>query len=209
MRTLDKFAAIPTDLEPLGLIRYDGMDNDFRRYWCAPVNAITFAHEGVDGVHNCIIPNEDDPTLEHSPIYTVNPADSDHCISIIAANFYDFISLVVEVKFAGILENINRLTKEQYLEFLQETAQYHRDNPEIMVGVPEAVAALSEAFRDNIKKIDGVYDHVKELQDKTDMANIKYSAEYYDALGITNNSIKNTETHEHTTVMFRQEAKDG
>ena len=199
MRATDKLAAISTDLSPVGLITEGGGG-----YWCTPKNAFTFAHTGGDGIHFCMIPDGSDPMLENSPVYIVNPSDPCHFISVVAENFYDFISLVIEAENAEILANICLpITREQFLESLREGDDYMRQSPwvnyeEHRSSIGKAIAALSEAFHGDIKKIDDVYAHVKQIQAKTDFTKIEYTEEYYKSLGL----IDNGETHGHTTVMF-------
>ena len=95
MKTTDIFANISEDLERIGPIRSD----EFLSYpFCTPENAVIFAGLGVDGIHFCMIPEEDDLTLERSPVYVVSPMDSPSPIQIVAENFYDFASILIKTK---------------------------------------------------------------------------------------------------------------
>jgi hypothetical protein len=200
MKIIDKFLNITTNLEGIGLLKYDTINDDYK-YFCTPTNAVVFATIGTDGIHFCIIPDENDKTLEYSPVYVINPMIMipDHYVEIVAKNFYEFLSVVITAKDAGALECISYLEKERCLEHLQVI-----DNTYDKIKYGEAVAALSNEF--NIPPIYDVYEYVKQLQDKTDMTKINYSEEYYEALGITNNSVKNTA--EYTTFLFWQDSKD-
>ena len=68
LRVTDRFASIPVDLEPIGLIR----GNDMGGYLCTPKNAVTFANTGSDGIHFCVVPVEGDSSLERSPVYVIS-----------------------------------------------------------------------------------------------------------------------------------------
>jgi len=179
MRTIDKFANISVDLDPIGLIRRGEMGG----YFCTPQNAITFAHTGIDGIHFCIIPEENDPELKHSPVYIINPMDSFRLVEIVANDFYDFVSLVVVLKGASTLDWIDWYEKEKFMESIkQEHSNPYYDTPE----VKSAITALSDAFASTlfIKNIDDAYDSVKQLRAKTDLTEIQYSKEYYATLGL-------------------------
>lgn len=103
MQIIDRFINIETDLSPIGLIR----NKDYGGYFCTPKNAVVFANIGCDGIHFCIIPYENDLTLERSPVYVISPMMPDHSVEAVAEKFYDFLSLVVSVQDATFLECIS------------------------------------------------------------------------------------------------------
>ena len=172
MRTIDEFWGIEKDLSRIGLL----FSADMTGYFCTPLNSIIIAFTGGDGVHFCFLPEENDDTLEHSPVYAVSPMAFDNRVEIVAEDFYTFISLVVNANFAGALAAISYDAKHSFLAYVH--SEYSTE-PE----VTEAVAALSNAFQDKLKKIDDVYDYVKQLQAKTDLSHIEYSDEFYDLCG--------------------------
>jgi hypothetical protein len=174
MRVTNKFANITADLSSVGLCRH----KDCGGYFCTPKNAVSFAHLGVDGIHFCVIPEDNDLTLEHSPVYVVSPMMPDHYVEVVAENFYDFISLVIEVKDAGALEYISYSTKEKFIEYIQEVNNTYNKSK-----VNEVIASLSEMFHGKLKKINDVYDYVKQIQVKTDLTKIQYTEEYYELIG--------------------------
>ena len=167
MKITDMFSNIEVDLSAIGLMR----DKLFPHYFCTPLDAVIFACLGVDGIHFCIIPDEDDLTLEYSPVYVVSPMMSNHYVEAIAENFYDFINLIVSVKDAGALECISYLETEKFSEYIQGISQNNLE-------AENALVAISNTFPTKI--IDDVYIHVKHLQAKTDLTKIRYSEEYYE-----------------------------
>lgn len=172
MLVTDIFSNISTNLlSSLGLIK-----TNEGGYYCTPKNAVTFASLGVDGIHFCIIPDENDLTLESSPVYVVSPMDFGNHVNIIARNFYDFISLVIETKDATALECISCFSRERFSELFQDIQQ----DAGIDTEVEESIAALHKAFHGNINKIDDVYAYVKELQAETDLSKLQYTEEYYE-----------------------------
>jgi len=166
MKTTD-FSNIETDLAPIGLIR----DQNFSIYFCTPENAVVFANIGCDGIHFCVIPEENDLTLDHSPVYVVSPMMPDHYVEAVADTFDDFISLVVSVKDAGALECISHVEPEVFMNHISDIPQGSSE-------VESAVAALSRAFP--VRIIDDIYGYVRQTQAKTDLAKIRFSEEYYD-----------------------------
>lgn len=171
-KTTEVFLEIKADLSDIGLIR----DQSFPHYFCTPLNAIIFAGTGVDGIHFCIIPNENDWTLERSPVYVVSPMMPDHYVEAIAENFNDFISMVVSIKDAPLLECISYSARDRFLEEIQRTAN---DNVEIET----AISALTGTF--STKMVDDVYDCVRQVQAKMELRKLQFSEEYYEFTGQT------------------------
>jgi len=175
MLVTEKFSKIPTDLlAPLGLIK-----TNKGGYLCTPVNAVTFATIGVDGIHFCIIPEINDLTRECSPVYVISPMMFDNEVNIVAKNFYDFISLVIKIKDASRLECISYFNYLPEGSFLEGT-QNEEPDESYEAEVNAAIAALSEAFHGNLREINDVYAYVKKLQAETDLSTIQYSDEYYE-----------------------------
>lgn len=171
-KIIDVFFQIKADLSQIGLIR----DSSFSRYFCTPLNAIIFASTGMDGMHFCIVPNDNDPTLEQSPVYVVSPMISDHYVEAIAENFIDFISIVVSTKDAPLLECISYCARDRFYEQIQSISD---DNFEAKT----AISALNSTF--SIKVIDNVYDFVRQVQAKLKCETLQFSEEYYELTGQT------------------------
>lgn len=171
MKITDVFFSIKTDLSVVGLIR----NSDFPHYFCTPKNAVIFSDLGVDGIHFCIIPNANDLTLEHSPIYVISPTLShQHLVMVVAEDFRTFLELVISIKDAGALECISYVTEARYTEYLNDIPSDHQ-------GIDRAVETLTEVFK--LKKVSDVYGYVKKLQENMDLSQIEFSKEYYEIVG--------------------------
>lgn len=171
MKVLDVFSQIKADLTCVGLIQ----ERSFPHYFCTPLNAVIFASIGVDGIHFCIVPEEDDRTLERSAVYVVSPMMPEHYVFVVAENFYDFISLVVSVKYAGLLECISYFERERFLTQIQEV---EADDLEVKT----AIEALTATFPTRV--IDDVYGYVRQVQAKMDLSAVQFSDEYYEIVGL-------------------------
>jgi hypothetical protein len=99
MTILDKFFEIKFNEESLMLEK----TRDFNpHYESTPIGAKVFANMGVDGVHYCIVPKDDDIALANSPVYRISPMDfSEGTVIWAAKNFHDFISISIELKIFG------------------------------------------------------------------------------------------------------------
>jgi lysophospholipase L1-like esterase len=169
MKITDKFQKIKTDLSSIGLRR-----GEFVNYFCTPLNSVIFADLGVDGIHFCIIPVNEDESLENSPVYVVSPCMTEHYIEPVAENFSDFLSLVAITKDAGAMECISYITKEAFINYL-------KDIPGEREEIIQATRALIENF--TLKDIEDVYDYVRSVQRNVRLSNIKFSSEYYEVTG--------------------------
>lgn len=166
----DVFSKIKVDLSDVGLIR----DPSFPHYFCTPLNAIIFASIGVDSIHFCIIPDENDWTLKRSPVYVISPMMPDHYVEAIAENFNDFISLVVSLKNAAFLECISYFEREKFLKEIQY-------DPNDSFEIETAISALTNTFP--TKNIDDVYGYVRQVQANMELAKLQFSEEYYELIG--------------------------
>jgi hypothetical protein len=175
---LDKFFNIKTNLESIGLI----VDKEFGKYFCTPEEAIVFAHSGVDGIHYCIIPKEDDDNLEKSPVYVINPMDSDHYVDLIGRNLIDFLSLIVSCKGTTEFECANYMTKDKFVKYINEYIESIREVDEFNQQVEEAIKVIKNTF--NISQINDVYDHLKLTKNDLEF-NVKFSFtdKYYEITG--------------------------
>ncbi len=126
-------------------------------YDCMPIGALPFASMGVDGVHYCIVPKENDETLENSPIYRISPMDfSNGTVLWTAKNFYDLISIAVMLKDAWCLPS---MIYERYPNFLKESErEYDIKDEEEKREIKRDIAVLKKEFP--IIKIDDLYSYV-------------------------------------------------
>lgn len=180
MNILDKFFNIGTSLEPIGLM----VSKDFEKYFCTPKEAIVFAHTGVDGIHYCIIPKENDSSLEKSPVYEISPMDFENGIVLVGRNFIDFLSLIVSCRDVGMLERVRYTPKGKFNgdidEYLKEIKEMH----EFELKLEKAIEAIKDTF--SISQIDDVYDHIEQTNNNLEFyAKYSFSDEYYDVTGET------------------------
>ena len=169
MKIIYKFYEIRTDLSYIGLHR-----GEFGSYFCTPLKAVIFASLGVDGIHFCILPYEEDKTLENSPVYVVSPCMPEHYVEPVAKNFADFLNLVMATKDAGAMECISYMTKESFINYL-------KDIPEGKEEIIKAIEGIKENF--TLKDIPDVYDYVKSVQQDVILKEVKFSQEYYEVTG--------------------------
>jgi hypothetical protein len=95
-------------------------------YQCTPLNAITFAYTGVDGVHYAIL-RVDDQVCDDSPVLFVSPMDSDD-VTIIAESFLAYLAIgcgVSERKMQEIFD-AERSIGHQLTAFLSSHFNHHR-----------------------------------------------------------------------------------
>lgn len=91
-------------------------------YTCSPVDSITFATTGMDGIHYSLLTDFSTTTrLEEAPVICVSPMDFGNCVRLVADNIRDFFSL----QFTGNdLLLLNDFTsKEEYLEAVRQQRQ--------------------------------------------------------------------------------------
>jgi hypothetical protein len=169
MEMICKFQEIRTDLSYIGLHR-----GEFRSYFCTPLKAVIFASLRVDGIHFCILPSEEDKTLENSPVYVISPCMPEHYVEPVAKNFADFLYLVVATKDAGVMECISYMSKEAFTNYL-------KDIPEQKEEIIKAIEGIRENF--TLRDIPDVYDYVKSVQQDARLREVKFSQEYYEVTG--------------------------
>lgn len=179
MNLIDKFFNLKCDLELIGLIR---RDRDSEGYFCTPVEAIIFAWSGTDGIHYCVIPKENDETLEDSPVYVINPSESEIYVEIAAKNLIDFLRIVISCKDAAVLGSIGYISEDNFNEFINQSWNDLLQNPDLNKKVEEIIAKLKEEF--NITEIDEVYKHIQETRTNPNFySKYSFSDEYYNLTG--------------------------
>lgn len=75
--------------DPIGLILLTELKH--HGYWCTPINTVTFAKTGGDGVHFGFLCGSEMPN-ENQPIVMTLPC-ADNCNIIVAESFIEFLSL--------------------------------------------------------------------------------------------------------------------
>ena len=173
MTILDRFYECSFNEDALLL---DKIRDDTYNYDVTPIGAKVFASMGVDGVHYCIVPKNDDITLENSPIYRVSPMDfSEGTIIWTAKNFYDFISVSIELKDFWALPCLIGLEKDEFLDLL-ESYKYEFEVKEEneKKSILDNMKILTKYFQPI--KIPNIYEYVKEsYSDKNNHVELKFT----------------------------------
>lgn len=176
MGILDRLYEVEKELNALGLM----ITKDFPDYFCTPLNAVVFAHLGIDGIHYCIIKGEDE--IENSPVYVVSPMMPEHYVELVGRNIIDFLSLVVSCKDASALEYISYASEYEFEKYIDEVNNQQLDDSDYNDRVEMAVNKFKNEF--GLQSIDDVYCHVNETKSNP-VYHVKlvFSREYYDTIG--------------------------
>lgn len=176
MGILDKLYEVEKELNVLGFL----LTKDFPDYFCTPLNAVIFAHLGIDGIHYCIIKGENE--IENSPVYVVSPMMPEHYVELVGRNLIDFLSLVISCRDASALEYIGYASKQKFEEYIDEIRNQQIVDPDYGKQVEKAVSGLQKMFE--LQNIDDVYCHVNETKSNAMYhAKLAFSKEYYDIIG--------------------------
>jgi hypothetical protein len=161
MITYDNYLLLNINTAPLG---FEHIDN-YLNYFCTPKGAKIIGQTGADGTHFCFIDGFDDIVFVVSPMST--PGNYVHPI---ANSFSDFLSLLLSIGDAAILEQIHYYDKEQYKTFLT-------DNPPT-----EEQIIILNILRNKlyIEPMKNPFEYIKELQSRFDCSQIKFTKEYYE-----------------------------
>jgi hypothetical protein len=176
MNIIDQFFELKIDLSSIGLLRAQ----DREGYFCTPVEALILAWSGVDGIHYCIIP-KDEESIELSPVYVIDPSDSSSFVRIVARNFRDFLSIVITTKDASVLccsyqseEDLNNHIGTINNDIANDNTYKHE--------VEETISYLKKTF--NITEIQDIYNYMEEtLSNPKFHAKYTFSEEYYTIMG--------------------------
>lgn len=76
-------------------------------YDATPLNALTFARMGVDGVHYAVLTQEG-AVAEDSPIVEVSPMDFDRPVTVIAESFLDYLATGCSTSTAELLQVLHQ-----------------------------------------------------------------------------------------------------
>ncbi len=171
---LDRFRALELDGSSLGLDRAGA----FTPYFCTPEGAEHIGSLGCDGVHFILLPGD-------QRVFCVDPAmgEAGTFVLPVGADFREFLSFLLYCRDANPLSQIRWMTEEQFRRLLAEdrAARESGAMPEFFASKDAALAAAAAAFglepRDPFEK-------VKALQRDFDPAVLRFSAEYYDVLGL-------------------------
>ncbi|MFM1654922.1 hypothetical protein ACI7RC_22915 [Brevibacillus sp. B_LB10_24] len=84
-------------------------------YSCSPIDSITFAGTGMDGIHYALLTDFGTVTkLEEAPVICISPMDFGNCVRLVARNLHDFFS--IQLFDTGALLN-DFDSEERYLDY--------------------------------------------------------------------------------------------
>ena len=168
MRTAyEKFMALPIDK---GLLCLEPGDIT-QPYYCYPVNAEPVGFEGC--ILYCFLPEYGEM------VFACNPERcADQNVYPLAANFEDFIRLILACGTVNPVEQIVWMTRERFNKHVAKEKK-------ILTGEQKAaVKMLQQEF--GLAPMNDPYEYVKSIQENFDDSKIQYSDEYYDVTGIEN-----------------------
>ncbi len=138
------------------------------QYFCTPEGAHVFGWPGVDGIHFCTI------DAFGEMIFTVSPMNlPGEYVHPVAANFADFLRLLLACGNIAAIEQCWQWTREQFDAFLAEDA--------CNAGNGDAIAELMQ--QTGLQPIEDVYGYIRQIQASFHYDAIPYSAEYWETVG--------------------------
>lgn len=163
----EKYMELPIDKRLLCLEHRDITDS----YFCYPVNAKPIGFEG--GILYCFLPEYGEM------VFACNPEScADQNVYPLAANFEDFIRLILACGTANPVEQIVWMDKNKFEEHMASEEKILTD--EQKAAVQQLQSALS------LLPIENPFEYVKSIQKGFDGSKIQYSDEYYEVTGIEN-----------------------
>ena len=170
----EKYMALPIDKGLLCLEYGDIADP----YFCYPVNAKPIGFEGC--ILYCFLPEYGEMVFACNPESCV-----DQNVYPLAANFEDFIRLILACGTANPLEQIVWMDKNKFEE--------HMANEEKILTDEQRTAAQQLQRALSLLPIENPFEYVKSIQKDFDGSKIQYSDEYYEVTGIENPKGTNTQ----------------
>ena len=147
-------------------------------YFCYPVNAKPIGFEGC--ILYCFLPEYGEMVFACNPESCV-----DQNVYPLAANFEDFIRLILACGTANPLEQIVWMDKNKFEE--------HMANEEKILTDEQRTAAQQLQRALSLLPIENPFEYVKSIQKDFDGSKIQYSDEYYEVTGIENPKETNTQ----------------
>ena len=170
----EKLWALPISTESVGLIPAAADDVP---YFCTPENAEPLARLGCDGVHFVLLP-------EDERVYCVDPAMGEIGTYVlpVAENGEDFLAYLLSCGDANALAQIYWMTEPRFRAMLEEDKAARWEGCEAFFEKKRAaLAAIAEAFALTPRD---PFAPVKAMQSAFDPSTLRFSAEYYDVLGL-------------------------
>ncbi|WP_211749754.1 hypothetical protein [Paenibacillus sp. Marseille-Q4541] len=137
------------------------------RYYCTPCDVIVFGSNGCDGIHYGFLTDFGTvDTLDEAPIVCISPMDFGHTNKLIARNFRDFLSILLEdsalffnhfASEAAYLDQVAQWKREE------ETNPY-RDTPEEKQYTEDVKTMISAVFE--LQHIEHPYEYIRAFQEE-------------------------------------------
>lgn len=161
----EKYKSLPINSALICLEQWDNIEP----YFCYPVNARPIGFEGC--IMYCFIEGYGDMVFASNP---ENCAGQN--VYPLAKNFEDFIRLILACGTANPVEQIVWMDKARFENHLCEEQKNQTKEQK------DLLALLGRQL--NLLPMENPFEYVKAVQANFDGSKIKYSDEYYDALGI-------------------------
>lgn len=163
----EKYMALPVDK---GLLCLEPGDIT-TPYFCYPVNAEAIGFEGC--ILYCFLPEYGEM------VFACNPEScADRYVYPLAADFEDFIRLVLACGTANPMEQIIWMDKNKFEEHMAG------EEGNLTEAQKAAVQQLQHGL--DLLPMENPFEYVKSIQKDFDGGRIQYSDEYYDVTGIEN-----------------------
>ena len=144
-------------------------------YFCTPIGSEIIGWE-TGGIHYCFINGFDEMVFAVNPNGSIDGNGKEKNVYPLAENFEIFLRLILAANSVTPIEQIIYFSKEDFEDFIVS------DNNAILPEQQEVLNYLQEKL--GLDPFETPYEYVKTLQSKFDYSQIKFTDEYYDALGI-------------------------
>jgi len=166
MELYEKFEKLDIDRSLIGLEKGDSEGG----YFCTPVGAKVVGWE-CEGIHYCFIEGFGET------VFAVNPETAEeNYVRPLAENFDEFLSLILACGGTTAAEQISGWNKAQFEDFLRS------DDPDFAAKRQPVLDKIQRELE--IKPMENPFEYVKKLQAEFDYSEIRFTAEYYDVLGL-------------------------
>lgn len=146
-------------------------NEDTKQCFCTPIGANIIGWD--NGIHYCFIPRMGEI------VFAVNPDTCcEHYVYPIAANFTDFLSLILATHGTNAIQQIILWNKQQYTDFINspDEVNYAKDNK-----VMEVLVAIQ---RLGITPMQSPFEYVTSIQKSFDYSQIPFYDNFYTATGL-------------------------
>ena len=157
----DNYIKKKFDLTAFGIERREGRSD----YFCTPKGAKIIGWTGVDGIHYCTIKSLGDVVFAVEPM-----GDAGRHAFPVAANFEDFLRLLMACGHEAYLEQAHAWSRERYGNFAKE-------NP-VSREAGEQIAYLQREY--GLLPMEDPYAYLKEIYDNFDFSTVPYKKDYYE-----------------------------